>query len=147
MKREDNAVAGLFLNCTICGRPLKNFNSQKRGTGPICCSKNTKEIEEMNKGQIDLFGHQFHAEFTIEEKPNGVLFLVDTGHSHTKTVTNDAEYVVSQLVVFYGNLTGRTIYYRDSMNRVDELVVSNNKFAGFKAGPAHFNTPEPLGIF
>lgn len=52
------------------------------------------------------------------------------------TVTNDAEAVVQDLVRS-GSVghNGRLLYY-DSDGRVDEIVVRDGQFAGFRAGPA-----------
>lgn len=48
------------------------------------------------------------------------------------TVTNDAERVVAELAPI---LRGRRLYYFDSEGDLDELVVKDGRFAGFKVGP------------
>ena len=50
------------------------------------------------------------------------------------TVTNDAESVVQTMAPHLG---GRRLYYIDSAGELDELVIRNGKFAGFKPGPGH----------
>jgi len=52
------------------------------------------------------------------------------------TVTNDANYVVEELV-WCGHLReGQRLFYYDSDGSVDELLVKNGKFAGFAPGPS-----------
>lgn len=46
------------------------------------------------------------------------------------TVTNDAENVVRKLVPL---LDGRRLFYFDSEMELDELVVKDGRFAGFRA--------------
>jgi hypothetical protein len=46
------------------------------------------------------------------------------------TVTNDAEGVVRQLLPC---LNGRRLFYFDSEMELDELVVKDGRFAGFRA--------------
>lgn len=48
------------------------------------------------------------------------------------TVTNDAESVVRELEPI---LSGRRLFYYDSTGQLDELVIRDGHFAGFKAGP------------
>jgi hypothetical protein len=49
------------------------------------------------------------------------------------SVTNDAEYVVAEVVKQCGNKTARVIY-RDSDGRWDELVHDNGVFVRFAPG-------------
>ena len=49
------------------------------------------------------------------------------------TVTNDAEDVVRRLVEEGRLPEGRRLLYYDSEGNLDELVVKDGKFAGFKA--------------
>lgn len=52
-----------------------------------------------------------------------------------RTVTNDAEAVVEALVKAGRLPEGRRLLYFDSEGDLDEIIVKNGKFAGFKAGP------------
>lgn len=45
------------------------------------------------------------------------------------TVTNAAEDIVEELNCF---LNGRRLFYVDSSNYIDEILIEHNKFAGFK---------------
>lgn len=47
------------------------------------------------------------------------------------TITNGAEGVVEELAPM---LAGRRLFYVDTEGRVDELLVKDGRFAGFKAG-------------
>jgi hypothetical protein len=48
------------------------------------------------------------------------------------TVTNDAEYVVQQLVGSGTLASGQRLFYYDSEGQLDEIVVENGRFAGFR---------------
>lgn len=48
-----------------------------------------------------------------------------------RSVTNDAEAVVSAVVRLLGP---RRLFYFDSTNRLDELVVGGDRFDGFRSG-------------
>jgi hypothetical protein len=51
------------------------------------------------------------------------------------TVTNGAEQVVADLVAMGKLPPGRKLLYYDSDGVLDEILVVNGKFAGFKPGP------------
>ena len=51
------------------------------------------------------------------------------------TITNDAEWVVEQLVNQGRLPTGRRLFYIDSDGQKDELLVKDGRFAGFAPGP------------
>ncbi len=72
-----------------------------------------------------------HANYTIVLDGGDRLIIRDDGpwNKHY-TVTNDAEWVVEQLAP---HLNGRRLLYFDSEGELDELVVKNGKFHGFKA--------------
>ena len=76
-----------------------------------------------------------HAEFTIEKETPDYVFIIDTGHTHTRTVTNDAEFVVKTLATDHA-LGDRRLFYRDSENQIDELLHSGAKFLDFRPGHA-----------
>ena len=52
------------------------------------------------------------------------------------TVTNGAEAVVDELVQSGIIREGQRLFYYDSENILDEIVVKQGRFAGFKPGPA-----------
>jgi hypothetical protein len=50
-----------------------------------------------------------------------------------RTVTNDADAVVEDLVRDLGGLSGKTVIYRDTTGIWDELVVHKDRFSGFRS--------------
>ncbi len=69
--------------------------------------------------------------WSTERVDENTVWIVDVGHNSGKSVTNDAENVVQQILNLYGN---RRIMYCDSDNRWDELLHDGNKFTGFGPG-------------
>jgi len=74
-----------------------------------------------------------HANFVIVADNHDRLIIKDIGpwNKHF-TITNDAEWVVKQLAP---QLNGRRLFYIDSENECDEIVVENGIFNGFAPGP------------
>jgi len=76
-----------------------------------------------------------HAQIKLLEHEAGkYIFIRDIGHNFGRSITNDAEYVIELLYREYEITDGVRIFYEDSEGRVDELLHSGKKFAGFKAG-------------
>lgn len=74
-----------------------------------------------------------------DESDASRLVIMDTGHVVGKTtVTNDVEAVVRDLAP---KLSGRRLFYYDSVCDLDEIVVVDGKFAGFKVGPRERGGP------
>ena len=127
----------MSIVCKICGRPLKNINSIITGVGPVCggggyhAPKKTKRRKaEEGAGLFDN-----HAEFIIEAETPEYIFIVDSGHgSGKKTITNDAQYVVSALYDLIDNFQNKRIFYFDSGGCIDEIIHNGNRFIQFKAG-------------
>ena len=74
-----------------------------------------------------------HANYTIvEDKPGQPLVIRDVGpwDKHL-TVTNDVEHVVAKLVAAGKLPEGRRLFYYDSADEVDEIVVKDGRFTGF----------------
>jgi len=70
------------------------------------------------------------AAFSIIIDTKEKLVIRDDGPwSEHRTITNDAEQVVSALA---GDLKGRRLFYFDSTGELDELLVSGGKFTGFR---------------
>lgn len=72
------------------------------------------------------------ANYRILKAEVDVIVIEDLGpwDKHL-TITNDAEQVVKDLAI---GLNGRKLYYYDSDGMMDELLVKDGKFAGFKVG-------------
>jgi hypothetical protein len=71
-----------------------------------------------------------HANFQIVENTATSLTIEDLGPWDVYlTVTNDAEWVVKQVASI---LDGRRLFYRDSEGGMDEIVVEQGRFSGFR---------------
>jgi hypothetical protein len=128
------------MNCKICGRPLKNIESIAAGIGPVCAGGNyhspkIKKQKNNNKEREFMFDN--HAVFEIELATEIFVYIVDRGdHSKCKTVTNDAEWVVSELNNLIENFENKRLFYKDSDGQVDEIVHNGRFFISFKHGHA-----------
>jgi len=72
----------------------------------------------------------------VEDIKGKPLVIRDIGPwDEHRSVTNDAENVVQRLV--YGGFLppGRRLFYYDSIGDLDEILVEDGRFAGFKPGP------------
>jgi hypothetical protein len=82
------------------------------------------------------------ANYTIEDENEVRVLIKDVGPwDQHPTVTNDAERVVEDLA---GMLNGRELHYIDSEGDIDQLLVSDGKFAGFNILPRR-DPPTSLG--
>jgi hypothetical protein len=79
-----------------------------------------------------------HANFEIVLERPDRLVIKDLGpwDKHF-TVTNDAEWVVSQVA---SRLNGRMLLYFDSEGELDQILVQDGRFAGF----AHYRSTERI---
>lgn len=87
--------------------------------------------ETMNRSKYEIVGVDHGA-------PSGdftAVIIRDIGHTDHKTVTNDAENVVADLVNDGKLLPGMRLYYYDSEGQLDEIKVKDGRFAGFAPGP------------
>lgn len=74
-----------------------------------------------------------HARFYVECDTCESITIRDMGPwDEYPTITNDPEWVVSQLASVVGD---RRLFYYDSMGELDELVIRNGHFARFAPGP------------
>lgn len=71
------------------------------------------------------------ARYEVVRVTPGAVFLVDVGED-CRSVTNDAERVVSEIAAQYGAVR---IFYRDSSGDWDELQHVEGRFSGFAACP------------
>ena len=77
------------------------------------------------------------ANYSVIEDCNEHVILSDVGPwSNFPTITNDADAVVKEWVL---RLNGRRLYYFDSDNEIAELLIRDNKFAGFGFGGPYDN--------
>lgn len=70
-----------------------------------------------------------HANYSVEATTREQVIIRHVGPwSEHPTITNDAEWVVSQVAPI---LASRQLLYWDSLGNLSELVVRGGKFAGF----------------
>lgn len=62
---------------------------------------------------------------------NERTIIIEDLDKGNRSVTNDAEQVIADIVAEKGHLTGYRIFYRDSEGMWDELLVKDDQFAGF----------------
>lgn len=75
------------------------------------------------------------------------LVIRDVGHATGMSITNDAEAVLAHLVG-HGALTeGRRLMYYDSDGNLDEILVHDGRFAGFRPGPLRRPVGKPSDEF
>lgn len=71
----------------------------------------------------------------VEQGPDKLVIRDIGPHNKYMTVTNDAECVVDELVVRGILKSNQRLFYYDSDGQLDEIVVKDNRFAGFQTGP------------
>jgi len=123
--------------CRVCGRPLKNLESIIAGIGPVCGGGNHHHAPKKKRNEKDEGAGLFdnHADFTIQVDAPDYVYIIDTGHNNGKrTITNDAEYIVSELYDLIENFKIKRLFYLDSDGRIDEILHSAGRFISFKAG-------------
>lgn len=70
------------------------------------------------------------AHYNILDITNDAVFIEDIGHRVTRSITNDAEAVVYQLVNKH-SIGNKRIVYKDSMNKWSELLHDGDQFTGY----------------
>jgi hypothetical protein len=121
------------MTCTICGKTLTDLTSVKLGIGPICRAK--YGITGSN-GQGELMFNN-HADFALAKETDQFVYIIDRGnHSQSKTVTNDVEWVLSELNDLIEGFDKKRLFYMDSEGRIDEILHTGKTFNDFKAGYA-----------
>ncbi|MCJ2040848.1 DUF6011 domain-containing protein [Methylobacterium sp. J-059] len=115
--------------CRICGKPLSDPMSVELGVGPVC--RVTSKLREVDGRQQDLFGNE-RSSYTFEIRGDVVCVTdLDLGG---RSVTNDVDRVIEDLVECLGTLKGKRVIYRNSAGVWDEIKVSEHDLcAGFRA--------------
>lgn len=80
--------------------------------------------EDMNRSLYDIVSISDEA-----------VTIRDIGHMTHRSVTNDAEKIVPEIVALGVLRPGMRLFYYDSENQLDEIKVQDGKFAGFAPGP------------
>lgn len=95
----------------------------------------------LETGELTAYKNMNRADFRIEAETEEYIFIIDIGHTHTCTVTNDAENVVETLARDHA-LGDRRLFYMDSEGRIDEIKHTAGKFSGFAPGHAGITLPD-----
>lgn len=72
------------------------------------------------------------ADFEVIRVSDDSIYIVDLDLGNV-SVTNDVENVVKSISEAFDGIGKRRLFYQDSMGRVDEILVKDERFAGFKA--------------
>lgn len=144
--------------CTRCGRSLKRaYMVGGAAYGPVCVRKlgfvitsDGRATRKLKEETPENDGHQLmffvsdthvgdiaqsrHAKFEIVENLPDRLVIRDLNGG--MSITNDAEWVVEQLVdESFPGPKNRRLFYYDSVGDLDELVIVMGKFYAFEPGP------------
>jgi len=119
------------MKCAICKRVITDPQSMKIGIGPVCRGKyGVKGI-----GRQDNLLFENHAVFSIASENDSFVYIIDRGNnSNAKSVTNDAEWVVSELCELCQNFDKKRLFYMDSCGNIDEIIHIGKTFISFKHG-------------
>jgi hypothetical protein len=82
-----------------------------------------------------------HPEYVIAECTDDFVYIIDIGHTYTRTVANDPEYVIHELYEQY-TLGDRRVVYKDSEGEIHELVHHNGKFLEYRQGHDGITIPD-----
>jgi hypothetical protein len=111
-------------HCRICGKSLTDFTSVRLGIGPVCRAR-----DSLN-GELGLFPH---ADFSIVDITDDYIYIKDAG-GNSKSITNDAEWVLQKLQMEWG-LENHRVFYMDTMGQIDEIAHDEKgNFTAFKPG-------------
>lgn len=69
-----------------------------------------------------------HSEYEVVGINNEIVFIEDVGHKTNRSVTNDAEAVIVDVIKKYGN---KRVVYKDSQGEWGELTHDGEDFTGF----------------
>jgi hypothetical protein len=78
-----------------------------------------------------------HAIFDVVKETPEYIYIKDVGHTTSRSVTNDAEWVLVQLEDKY-NLGNRLVFYMDSDGQIDEIIHTGAHFISFQFGHEGF---------
>ncbi len=77
---------------------------------------------------MNLLANRAAYTYTIED---GIVCVIDLDNG--KSVTNDADNLIADLVANGIDLAVHPVIYKDTQGVWDQLVVQNNRFANFKS--------------
>jgi hypothetical protein len=77
--------------------------------------------------------------FEVVKIERAYVVIRDIGGTDCMTVTNDAEAAVAELRKSELLPPGRRLFYYDSLGDLDEIIVNDRGFVGFKVLPVGFD--------
>lgn len=112
-------------DCIRCGRELKDPWSIRAGIGPVCQRKALADILQSRSEKKPRVNYR------IISVTSEIVTIEDLGPwDQYMTVTNGAEFVISELTPLLGT---RRLLYVDSEGNMDELLHNGEgKFEGFR---------------
>lgn len=114
-------------SCYCCGKPLSDPISVSLGIGPVCRAK--IKINGMNDKNENLFSNRAIYDYNIDERRK-IIAINDLG-TVEKSVTNDIENVIADLINNGIDVNQYNIIYRDSMKIWDGIHTRDGKFKDF----------------
>ena len=117
------AVLILYLLLQRERRQVKKFSDTMKDDYTNIAESKERETESM----------ELKSKFNIIRSTEEYVYIIDCETDGMKSVTNDAENVVSCLSEIY-ELGERRLIYRDSTGQIDEILHKNGRFSGFAAG-------------
>ncbi len=98
--------------CKECGKTLTDSISIQIGIGPICRVK--LKQKSINEKTLDMFSNQSSYDHGTEDNLK-VLYIIDMGKQEYKSVTNNAENVLNEIMELDGiNVADYKVMYKDS---------------------------------
>jgi hypothetical protein len=140
-RRAQKRVRDAFA-CRDCGKSTQVFNAgetmafRPESITPethCTCRGGIVELTAQRGYHGGVNGTRRHARFAMLHSDDRSVTIRDEGPwSFHPTITNDAEWVVASMLTIVGK---RRLFYVDSDGRLDELLIKNQRFAGFAPGP------------
>ena len=106
----------MYNNCRICGRPLRAYESRRRGVGPKCGGYESAKIHNDALRRSD-WRHEYHGD---------VLVIYDLNLGGM-SVTNDMDNILEILKV----KPGQRIIYMDSEGIFDGVELKESRAVSF----------------
>lgn len=114
--------------CRNCGKPLTNPMSVQLGMGPVCYPRRrTRHPRQKRAMSRDPSGIP-RADYTWH-LDGEVVVIVDLDRG--RSVTNDADRVIEDLIAAGLRIDDYAVIYLDTMKRWDGLATHDGRFAGF----------------
>lgn len=90
----------------------------------------------MSKTDLSVENSSSLAGYSVVMVSDLYVLISDNQHPGKETLTKSAKQVIADLERNIGKLGGRRLFYRDSVNRYDEILHKDGKLCGFAPGSA-----------